>query len=73
MVVQCPQGNNSNKDPKGKKNDARNTINLTTYKYYKLMCSLLYTNKKLVMKFIYFIVDATIITLLLCQFKKKNK
>ena len=37
------------------------------------MCSLLYTNKKLVMKFIYFIVDATIITLVVMSIQKKKK
>ena len=31
-----------------RKSDVRNTTYLTTYKYYKLICSLLYANKKLV-------------------------
>ena len=66
---------------KKRKSDVRNTTYLTTYKYYKLICSLLYANKKLVhsqkkkklWKFIYFVVDATIITLVVMSIlKKKN-
>lgn len=36
------------------------------------MCSLLYTYKKLVMKFIYLVVDATITTLVVMTIQKKN-